>query len=100
MEQLRATGVDEDDAVRAAARERYRPILMTTLTTLIGMLPLAIMGGDGVELRRALSITVIGGLVTSTFASLLLIPLLHRAVEPFRRRAGGKVRETGWNTAE
>ncbi len=100
MEQLRATGVDEDDAVRAAARERYRPILMTTLTTLIGMLPLAIMGGDGVELRRALSITVIGGLVTSTFASLLLIPLLHRAVEPFRRRAGGTVRETGWNTAE
>jgi multidrug efflux pump subunit AcrB len=65
------------DAVRRAAAERYRPILMTTLTTLLGMLPLALLGGDGVELRRALSLAVLGGLVTSTFASLVLVPALY-----------------------
>ncbi|HWM93645.1 MAG TPA: efflux RND transporter permease subunit [Thermoanaerobaculia bacterium] len=75
----RATrGEDMDDAIRAAARERYRPILMTTATTIAGMLPLALLPGEGVELQRALAITVIGGMVTSTFASLVLVPVLYR----------------------
>ena len=69
-----------DDSIRAAARERYRPILMTTATTIAGMLPLALLPGEGVELQRALAITVIGGMVTSTFASLVLVPVLYRKV--------------------
>ncbi|HVG09268.1 MAG TPA: efflux RND transporter permease subunit [Thermoanaerobaculia bacterium] len=72
---------DVDDAIRAAARERYRPILMTTATTIAGMLPLALLPGDGVELQRALAITVIGGMVTSTFASLVLVPVLYRRIK-------------------
>jgi HAE1 family hydrophobic/amphiphilic exporter-1 len=71
------------DAVRRAAAERYRPIVMTTLTTLLGMLPLALLGGEGLELRRALSVAVLGGLVTSTFASLFLVPALYAVM---RRR--------------
>jgi hydrophobic/amphiphilic exporter-1 (mainly G- bacteria), HAE1 family len=71
-------GEEMDGAIRAAARERYRPILMTTATTIAGMLPLALLPGDGVELQRALAITVIGGMVTSTFASLVLVPVLYR----------------------
>jgi len=67
-----------EDAIRAAARERYRPILMTTATTVAGMLPLALLPGEGLELQRALAIGVIGGMVTSTFASLLLVPVLYR----------------------
>jgi HAE1 family hydrophobic/amphiphilic exporter-1 len=67
-----------DEAIRAAARERYRPILMTTATTIAGMLPLALLPGEGVELQRALAITVIGGMMTSTFASLVLVPVLYR----------------------
>jgi HAE1 family hydrophobic/amphiphilic exporter-1 len=67
-----------DEAIRAAARERYRPILMTTATTVAGMLPLALLPGEGVELQRALAIGVIGGMITSTFASLLLVPVLYR----------------------
>lgn len=67
-----------DEAIRAAARERYRPILMTTATTVAGMLPLALLPGEGVELQRALAIGVIGGMMTSTFASLLLVPVLYR----------------------
>jgi len=93
IENLRGAGEKEDDAIRQAAAERYRPIIMTTATTMLGMLPLAILGGEGVELRRALAVTVVGGLFTSTFASLLLVPLLHRLVEPFRRRAVPAQRE-------
>lgn len=89
-EQLRKEGEELGDAVRDAAAERYRPILMTTLTTLVGMIPLAALGGQGVELRRALSLAVVGGLATSTLASLLLVPALYRSV---RRRTSSPVAE-------
>jgi len=85
-EQLRRAGVEEMEAIRRAAADRYRPVMMTTFTAILGMLPLALLGGDGVELRRAVAIVVIGGLVTATAGTLLLIPLLHRAIEPLRRR--------------
>ncbi len=67
-------------AIRRAAAERYRPIVMTTLCTLAGMLPLAALGGPGVELRRSLALAVMGGTLTSVFASLLLVPVLYRAL--------------------
>lgn len=67
-----------DTAIRRAAAERYRPIVMTTLCTLAGMLPLALLGGAGVELRRSLALAVLGGTLTSVLASLLLVPVLHR----------------------
>jgi len=85
-EQLRTAGEPAREAVLRAAQERYRPILITTLTTLVGMIPLAALGGEGIELRRALSLAVIGGLATSTLASLLLVPGLYRAIH--RRREG------------
>jgi HAE1 family hydrophobic/amphiphilic exporter-1 len=74
---LRA-GEGLDRAVREAGAERYRPILMTTLATVAGMLPMALLGGEGVELRRSLALAVIGGMSLSTFASLLLVPVLYR----------------------
>ena len=74
---LRA-GSGMDEAIRLAGEERYRPILMTTLTTVSGMLPLALLGGEGAELRRALAVAVTGGMATSIFASLLLVPVLYR----------------------
>ncbi len=57
---------------------------MTTLTTLAGMLPLALLGGEGAELRQSLATAVIGGMVTATFASLFLAPVLQRALSPRR----------------
>jgi HAE1 family hydrophobic/amphiphilic exporter-1 len=86
-EQHRTAGLAMDGAIRRAAAERYRPILMTTLTTLLGMLPLALLGGEGVELRRGLAVAVLGGLTTSTFASLLLVPVLYRALSGAGRRS-------------
>jgi HAE1 family hydrophobic/amphiphilic exporter-1 len=110
-EQLRSAGVDEDEAVRRAAADRFRPVIMTTATAILGMLPLAVLGGDGVELRRAVGIAVIGGLITATLGTLVLIPLLHRLIEPYRRRRthvipsvardlGGKVRELATSEAQ
>lgn len=87
VEHLRREGVAEDEAIRRAASDRYRPVIMTTLTAVVGMLPLAIFGGPGVELRRSVAVVVIGGLVTATAGTLVLIPLLHRALEPLRRRS-------------
>ena len=72
--------IEQTGAVLDAARERYRPILMTTVTTLLGMIPLAVLGGEGVELRRALAAAVAGGLLTSLFAALFVVPVLHRAL--------------------
>lgn len=80
IEERAAQGQPLDEAIRQAARERYRPILMTTATTIAGMLPLALLPGEGVELQRALAVGVIGGMLTSTFASLLLVPVLYRKV--------------------
>ena len=53
---------------------------MTTLTTLAGMLPLALLGGEGSELRQSLATAVVGGMVAATFASLLLLPILQRTL--------------------
>ncbi|MBW8875225.1 MAG: efflux RND transporter permease subunit [Acidobacteria bacterium] len=78
IEDHRRSGQGMDEAIRLAGAERYRPILMTTLATVAGMLPLALLGGQGVELRRALALAVIGGLTTAVFASLLLVPVLYR----------------------
>lgn len=86
IEQLRVAGTDEEQSLRQAVAERYRPVIMTTLTTMLGMLPLALLGGEGQELRRALATAVLGGLATATLATLVLTPILHRALEPWRRR--------------
>ncbi len=86
VEDHRRAGREMDAAIRLAGAERYRPILMTTLATIAGMLPLALLGGEGVELRRALALAVIGGMATAVFASLLLVPVLYRMAHLRRRR--------------
>jgi CzcA family heavy metal efflux pump len=68
------------DALEQAGRVRLRPILMTTLCTLFGLLPLALGFGAGAELQRPLALAVIGGLTLSTFVTLYLVPLAYRAL--------------------
>ncbi len=77
VNQLRNHGMGRREAVLEGAYARLRPILMTTVTTLFGFLPMAIGLGDGAELRRPLAITVIGGLAFSTLLTLVLIPVLY-----------------------
>jgi HAE1 family hydrophobic/amphiphilic exporter-1 len=74
------------EAVRAAGRRRLRPVLMTSLTTIVGLLPLAIGIGEGGELQAPLARTVIGGLTSATFITLLFIPALYLLFERRRER--------------
>ena len=78
---LRAEGASIADAVERAAQIRFRPIIMTTLTTLLGLLPLALGIGEGSELRAPMAIVVMGGLLLSTALTLLVIPALYLITE-------------------
>jgi HAE1 family hydrophobic/amphiphilic exporter-1 len=91
--QRRSRGMEMLEAIRGAANARLRPILMTTATTVLGLLPMAIGLGEGSELRRPMALTVIGGLVASTVLTLVIIPVVYRLVE------GGKERMLGSRTA-
>ena len=75
--QLLAEGRTPVDALAAAAGIRLRPILMTTLTTALALLPLVFGTGEGAELRAPMALTVIGGIVASTIGSLLVLPCLY-----------------------
>ncbi|AZG35919.1 MULTISPECIES: efflux RND transporter permease subunit [Shewanella] len=77
INQLRREGKDKLSAINEAAQSRLRPIMMTTLTTTLGLLPMAIGIGDGSEVRAPMAITVIFGLSMSTLLTLLVIPTLY-----------------------
>ncbi|MBJ6977922.1 efflux RND transporter permease subunit [Luteimonas sp. MC1782] len=77
VNQLREAGVAKRDALVEGARSRLRPIVMTTLSTLFGFMPLALAFGEGAEVRSPMAITVIGGLLVSTLLTLLVIPVVY-----------------------
>ncbi|PKM03370.1 MAG: acriflavin resistance protein [Gammaproteobacteria bacterium HGW-Gammaproteobacteria-6] len=77
VNQLREAGRPKAEAIIEACSARLRPIIMTTLTTLFGFLPLALGLGEGAEVRAPMAITVIGGLTVSTLLTLLVIPVVY-----------------------
>ncbi|HEX7112369.1 MAG TPA: efflux RND transporter permease subunit, partial [Mizugakiibacter sp.] len=77
VNQLREEGHAKREAIALAAESRLRPIVMTTLCTLIGFLPLAIGVGEGAEVRAPMAVTVIGGLAVSTLLTLVVIPVVY-----------------------
>jgi len=77
VNQLREHGVHKREALVEGARSRLRPIMMTTLCTLFGFLPLALAFGEGAEVRSPMAITVIGGLLVSTLLTLVVIPVVY-----------------------
>ena len=79
--QLRREGLSKLEALATAGRVRLRPILMTTATTVLGLLPMAIGIGEGAELRTPMALTVIGGLITSTLLTLLVVPAVYAALD-------------------
>ncbi len=78
MDIARENGMSTDEAIIEAARLRLRPILMTTLTTVVGMAPLALGWGEGAEMLQPLAVSLISGLSMSLLVTLVLIPLLYR----------------------
>lgn len=77
INQLRQSGVELTEAIVEAGRTRLRPIFMTALTTILGLLPLAFKIGEGSEVQAPMAVTVIGGLLTSTVLTLVIIPVVY-----------------------
>ena len=88
------------DAAIEAARIRLRPILMTSLAFILGVLPLVVATGAGQVARRSVGTTVAGGMFVSTFLNLLFIPVLYVVVQTLRGRFGGGGRRQAEDDAE
>ncbi len=92
-------GYARDAALRYAGRMRLRPILMTTFALIAGMLPVAIGLGEGGEFYRPLAIAIIGGTITSTILTLLVVPTFYDSIQGAWQRACAKynLRAVKWN---
>jgi multidrug efflux pump subunit AcrB len=84
--QLRDRGHGIEQAMIEAGRTRLRPILMTTVATIFGLIPMALGIGEGSETNLPLARAVIGGLTVSTFFTLFLVPALYTVLDRFARR--------------
>jgi HAE1 family hydrophobic/amphiphilic exporter-1 len=82
----RAKGLSVREALLEAGPTRLRPILMTTLTMVLGMMPLALALGAGAEIRQSMAIVVIGALLSSTLLTLVLVPVVYSYMEGVRAR--------------
>ena len=96
VNQLREKGLAKHEAIVEAARLRLRPIVITKLTTILGLLPMAIGLGEGAEIRKPMAITVIGGVAVASFFTLLVIPVVYslldrKKFQPARAGAGARV---------
>ena len=85
-----AEGMDREEALVEAGKKRLRPILMTTFALVAGMLPVAIGVGEGGEFYRPMAVAIIGGVITSTFLTLLVIPSFYDSIENARDRMFAK----------
>jgi HAE1 family hydrophobic/amphiphilic exporter-1 len=87
---LRGRGMERREAIITAGRTRLRPIVMTTLAMIFGMLPLAFAIGAGAEMRAPMARAVVGGLLTSTLLTLLVVPVMYTFMEDFGKWLVGR----------
>jgi len=86
-----AGGVNREDALMHAGRVRLRPILMTTFALIAGMMPVALGLGEGGEFYQPLAVSIIGGTITSTFLTLLVVPSFYDSIESASERMRTKI---------
>jgi hydrophobic/amphiphilic exporter-1 (mainly G- bacteria), HAE1 family len=86
INQLRKKGLGRNEAVIQGGKTRLRPILMTTLTTILAMVPMALGTGEGAEMRAPMAITIIGGLTSSTFLTLIIIPIFYTYLDDLAKK--------------
>jgi HAE1 family hydrophobic/amphiphilic exporter-1 len=91
INQARERGLEKLAAIKLAGRTRLRPILITSVSTIIGLIPMAVGMGEGAEIRRPMAITVISGILVATLLTLIVIPVLYAALDrkEFVKRTAG-----------
>lgn len=97
---LRKRGMERREAILTAGPTRLRPILMTTLAAIMGMLPLAIGLGSGSELYVPLATAVIGGLATSTLLTLIVVPTVYTMFDDLEQKIRARARPLDWSTGD
>jgi HAE1 family hydrophobic/amphiphilic exporter-1 len=97
---LKERGMDRWEAVRTAGEVRLRPILMTTATTVLGLLPMAFATSEGAELRTPMALAVISGLVVSTLLTLIVIPTLYALLDSVKERILGGATAVGHRSSD
>lgn len=88
--QKKAEGLNSFDALIESGKDRLRPILMTTIAMVIGMLPIALASGAGSEWKNALAIVMIGGLLSSLMLTVFIVPMVYYIVDDLKVRFTGK----------
>jgi heavy metal efflux system protein len=88
IRKLRQEGRSQADAVREGARLRFRPVMMTAAAAALGLVPFLFASGPGSEIQRPLAIVVIGGLLSSTALTLILLPVVYSAFEGKEKSVG------------
>jgi cobalt-zinc-cadmium resistance protein CzcA len=92
INQLRQRGMPLEEAIIDGSLTRLRPVLMTALVASLGFVPMALASGTGAEVQKPLATVVIGGLVSSTLLTLIVLPALYRMFSPARTGDGGGAR--------
>lgn len=90
INQRKTAGIASYEAIYTSVRDRARPILMTALTTILALVPLALGIGEGTEINQPMAITVIGGLISSTFLTLYIVPIVYSFLDPETRKMNKK----------
>ncbi|MEM1246244.1 MAG: efflux RND transporter permease subunit [Acidobacteriota bacterium] len=90
INRLKARGLPRREAIVTAGQVRLRPILMTTATTTLGLLPMALGLGEGAEIRTPMALSVVGGLTTSTLLTLIVVPVVYSIVDSLQARLLGR----------
>lgn len=89
--QLINQGIEKHKALLQAGQDRIRPVLITSITTIMGMLPMAVSTGEGSEMRAPMAIAVIGGLISATFFTLLIVPSIYSIVDHISYKTEKKI---------
>jgi HAE1 family hydrophobic/amphiphilic exporter-1 len=90
INKLRQKGMERKEAIILGGKTRLRPILMTMLTTVLALVPMAMGIGEGAELRAPMAVTIIGGLTSSTFLSLIIVPIFYTFLDDISQKVTGK----------
>ncbi|MDP7416840.1 MAG: efflux RND transporter permease subunit, partial [Desulfobacterales bacterium] len=93
INRLRAEGVEKKEAILTAGAARLRPILMTTMTTSLAIIPMAVNRGEGAELFSPIAVTIMGGMLTSTFLTLIILPSIYSLIDSLSMRLKSGVRK-------